>query len=265
MQYKTGIVLSGGGARGIAHIGVLKGLRELGVEVDCVSGTSSGAIVGAFYAAGYSAEETLEFFRTESPFRLANFALGKPGFIDTEKVLESFYRYFPRDSFEALERRLFLTATDIAEGRLEIFTSGPLVKPILASSSLPLVFTPTQIGDRWFCDGGIINNFPVEPLASLCDVILGVYVSPLLAIDASELKSSLDVTQRAFEVGMHSVSRPKFHRCDVLICPPELGQYRIFETKDLDEICDIGYRAVLSRADEIQEVSRAAGGEPTSR
>ena len=141
MEYGLGMVLSGGGSRGLAHVGVLKALGEEGIEPDCLSATSAGAIVAALYAAGYSPEEMLEFFKVKSPFKLSKFALGKPGFIDTEKVVADFLEYFPDNSFEALPKRLYLAATDIVNARLEIFTSGSV---LLAMSFERAVIAPRR-------------------------------------------------------------------------------------------------------------------------
>jgi NTE family protein len=251
MEYRLGMVLSGGGSRGLAHIGVLKALREEGVEPDCLSATSAGAIVAALYAAGYSPDEMLAFFETKHPYRVSKLALRKPGIFDTEKVVADFLEYFPEDSFEALGKKLFLTATDLVGARLEIFASGRLVRVLLASSSAPLIFTPTEIDGRWYSDGGIIDNFPVDPLLGLCDSILGVYASPLRPVDRADLKSSLAVSMRALEVGMYYNSRRKFHQCDLLICPGELSGYGNFDTRYYAEILDIGYRAARERMHEI--------------
>ena len=148
MQYGLGMVLSGGGSRGLAHMGVLKALAEEGIQPDCIAATSAGAIVAALYAAGYPPAEVLHFFETLHPYRISKLALHKPGIFDTEKVVADFRDYFPEDSFEALDKQLFLTATDLVGARLEIFNSGPLIRVILASSSAPMVFTPTEIDGR---------------------------------------------------------------------------------------------------------------------
>ncbi|MDX1502347.1 MAG: patatin-like phospholipase family protein [Thermoanaerobaculia bacterium] len=254
MEYRLGIVLSGGGARAAGHIGVLKALAEEGIEPDCFSGTSGGAIVGALAAAGYSPEEMLEFFETRSPFRLSKLALRKPGFIDTEKVQRDFREFFPDDSFEALDRKLFVAATDIENARLEIFSTGPLIPAVVASASVPAVFTPTPVGDRLFSDGGIVDNLPVEPLIGLCDHIVGVYANPVRTVDRKHLKSSFAVSLRAFEVASYNASRRKFHLCDLLLCPEEIGHFGTFSTKHLGEILDVGYRAARKRMPEIRSL-----------
>jgi NTE family protein len=257
-QPTLGLALSGGGARGIAHIGVVHALRERGLAPALIAGSSSGAIVGALAAGGHTTETMLEFFETRSPFRLQMLTMRKAGFIDTAKVVASFREYFPEDSFEALETRLFLTATDIANARPTIFESGPLISAILASCSMPMVFTPTEIDGRWYVDGGVINNFPVEPLRGRCDVLLGHYASPLRRVQTTDLDGVLAVSERALEVGMYFSSKMKFYECDVILCPPELSRFGLFDMKHHWEIFSIGYEATMARIDEIERAMRAS-------
>ena len=253
MGYRLGVVCSGGGARAIAQAGVLHALEEHGIRADCLAGTSAGAIVAALYSAGYDGQRMLEFFETRNPFRLSKLSFGKPGFIDTAKIRADFLEYFPEDSFESLGRRLFVAATDIVNARLVIFESGPLISPLLASSAVPIVFTPTEIDGRLFADGGIINNFPVEPLSGLCDVLVGVYVSPLRASRPADLSSVRAVSQRALEVARFTNSRPKFHLCDVMMCPKALGRYPVFDTQHTQQIFEVGYREAIAQIPAIED------------
>lgn len=257
MEYKLGVVCAGGGARAIAHIGILHALRERGIEAQALSGTSAGAVVAALYAAGHSTEKMLELFETRSPFRFSKLSFSKPGLIDTVKVREELAQYFPEDSFESLQRRLFITATDLVNAKLAIFESGSLISALLASSSVPVVFTPTEIDGRLFADGGLVNNFPVEPLIGLCDVILGVYVSPLKAVQPDDLDSTLAVSQRALEISRYYNSKPKFHQCDVLLCPQDLGEYLAFDTRHVQEIFEIGYREATENMEAVEAAMAA--------
>ena len=243
----VGIVLSGGGARGMAHIGVFRALMEHGISPELVAGASAGATVGALYAAGYPPKAMLEFFRATDPYRFTSVAFGKPGIWDPEKVIPEFRRYFPRDDFSALKRRLSFVATDLLRGEARIFDSGPLVRPLIASSCVPMIFSPMAIDGRLYGDGGIVDNFPVNLLEGRCEVIIGVHVSPLREIPASELGTSVAVLERALDVGMFNKSRADFGRCDVLILPAELTGYSMFDSKRIDEIEAAGYREAMRR------------------
>lgn len=256
MKYRLGLVLSGGGLRGAAHVGVIEALAEEGIVPDAVSGTSSGALVGALWAAGRSSEEMLDFFASRSPFRLSKLALGKPGLFDTEKVVPDFAEEFPDDRFEALERPLYVAATDLVRARLEIFASGELIRPLIASSSVPLIFTPTAVAGRLYVDGGLMNNLPLEPLEGQCDFLVGVYASPIRRLGAEDLGGTVAVSLRAFEVAMHATSKDKFPRLQVLISPPELADFPTFGTRPDRRIYEIGLEAGRRRAVEISKALR---------
>ena len=247
-------MLSGGGSHGLAHAGVLRALAENGVEPDCIAGTSAGALVGALYASGRDSTETLRFFDDANPFRLSRLALNKPGVIDSEKIVGSFHQWFPEDSFEALRKPLFVTGTDLVSGRLEIWSSGALVRPLLASSAVPFVISPTRVDGRLFIDGGIINNFPVEPLFGLCDTILGIYATPLSTPVENDLGSTFAVTQRALEIGMYHASKRKFHHAAMVLSPAGLSRFATFDSRRHAEIVEIGYRAALDQIEAIRAI-----------
>jgi NTE family protein len=257
---ELGIVLSGGGTHGIAHIGVLRALGENGIAPRRIAGTSAGAVAGALYAAGYPPDAMLEFFIRKNPFRLSKVSISKPGIIDTDKVVADFEEYFPDDSFGALEKELRVVATELTRGEAVVFDSGPLIRALLASASMPLMFTPMTIGDGVYADGGIINNFPVELLEGRCGVLLGVHAGPIQAIDPSELGSTLAVLKRALDVGMFRASEAKFGRCDVVVVPPGLLEYGSLDTRHMKEIERAGYDAASSRMPEIVSAIDAAGG-----
>ena len=244
--------------RGVAHVGVLQALADHGIRPECIAGTSAGALVGALYGAGHTAAEMITFFEQTNPRRLSRLTLRKSGLVDIDKYRRLFEDYFPDDSFKALNIRLFVTATDMVAARLEIFTDGPLIPALLASAAVPVVFTPLRFNGRLYSDGGVLNNFPIEPLQVLCDAIIGVYASPLHSPEQTELESTLAVSQRAFEVAMYLSSRLKFRACDMLLSPPELADFGIF-TKKTRELYEIGYRATVERLAAIVERLEAKG------
>jgi len=242
---KIGLTLSGGGVRGAAHIGVLKALEEYHILPTHVSGTSAGAIVGSLYAGGVHWSEILNFFKTTSLFTTKRFAFNKPGFLDTEKFYDDLKTFFPRDNFDVLERSLFITATDVVEGTSKIFSKGQLIKPVIASASFPGVFTPTEINGSYYIDGGILNNFPVEPLIKRCDKIIGVCVNQMNPIKINDLKYSYNVADRALKIRSASDSILKFPLCDVVVAPKEVGGYGIFGMNNTKAIFELGYTATI--------------------
>ncbi|EDM45166.1 hypothetical protein SCB49_03559 [unidentified eubacterium SCB49] len=247
---KIGLVLSGGGARGAAHIGAIKALEEFGVTPTHVSGTSAGAIVGALYAAGVSWSEILNFFKTISIFQTTRYARRKPGFIHSDKFYDDLKVFFPEDNFNVLNKSLFITAANVIEGSLKIFNKGQLIKPIIASASFPGVFTPTEINGKYYIDGGTINNFPVEPLIDECDKIIGVFVNPLKKISMKDLKHSYSVVERAYKIKVASESMLKFSNCNLLISPEELINYGTFDMSNIEAIFNLGYITTLKTLEE---------------
>ncbi|NRD24186.1 patatin-like phospholipase family protein [Winogradskyella litoriviva] len=236
-----GLVLSGGGARGAAHIGVIKALEEEGIFPTHISGSSAGAIVGGLYAAGVSWSEILRFFKTITIFSAYRYARNKPGFINSVNFYDDLKAFFPRDNFDALEKPLFVTAANIVEGTSKIFSEGELIKPIIASASFPGVFTPTEINGDYYVDGGTLNNFPTEPLISICDKIIGVNVSPLKKVAIKDLKHTYSIVERAYKIKLAAESINKFKDCDIVVNPQELVKFSTFNMNNIDTIFNLGY------------------------
>ncbi|MDO6492274.1 MAG: patatin-like phospholipase family protein [Cellulophaga sp.] len=238
-----GLVLSGGGIRGVAHIGAIKALEENNIFPTHISGTSAGAIVGSLYASGASWEHILHFFKTIPLFNRHNYARSKPGFLDTEKYYENFKGFFPEDDFSALKKPLYVTGTNIIEGTLKVFDKGPVIRPVLASASFPGMFTPIKIDGSYYVDGGVLNNFPIEPLQKDCDKIIGVYVNPLKKIKIEDLKHSYTVVERAYKLKSASESMLKFNLCDMIVLPEGLSDFGTFDMGSIDTIFELGYSA----------------------
>lgn len=239
----TGLVLSGGGIRGVAHIGAIKALEEYGIYPSHIAGTSAGAVVGALYANGTSWEEMLGFFKEVELFSFSKYARNKPGFIDTEKFFGLFKTYLPEDRFEDLQKPLYVTATDLLRGKLRVFNKGELIRPILASAAVPGVFAPVIIENGYYVDGGVLNNFPVDIISPLCDQIIGVYVNSVDQIGMEDLKYSYSVLERAYEIQMSRDFLDKFEDCDVLVLPDHMHQFNTFSLKNVDSIFELGYKA----------------------
>jgi len=252
-----GLALSGGGMKGIAHIGAIKALEESNIHPTHISGSSMGAMVGAFYAAGYAPEEIVAFFKEVPLFYPTRYAFGKPGIIDPANFYQDFKKYFLEDNFKALHKKLFISAVDMLSGSLKVFEEGELIRPFLASSAFPGLCSPVAINGILYADGGILDNFPIAPLAK-CDQIIGVYVSPISDIKAESLKYGVDVLERAIRINFSNASAQKFSQCDLLIYPP-LSKFGMFDKNHIDEIFNIGYETTKNKLKNVDKYLQLVG------
>ncbi|OGS74289.1 MAG: hypothetical protein A3F91_04380 [Flavobacteria bacterium RIFCSPLOWO2_12_FULL_35_11] len=249
-----GLALSGGGMKGIAHIGVIKALEENNIHPTHISGSSMGAMVGAFYAAGYPPKEILAFFKAVPLFYPTRYAFGKPGIIDPANFYQDFKKYFPEDNFKALQKKLFVTTVDMLTGNLKVFDKGELIRPILASSAFPGICSPVAINDGLYADGGILDNFPIAPLKLNCKQIIGIYVSPISDIKADSLKYAVDLLERAIRINFSNASSQKFSHCNLLLYPP-LAKFGMFDKNHIDEIFNIGYDTAQNKIKQLKKSS----------
>lgn len=244
MAFKTkvGLALSGGGMRGMAHIGVVQALRDFDIQVDIVSGTSIGAIVGAMYAKGYSSDQMLDFFRTISIFSFRNYAFRKPGLLDPERFRGILLELFPDDSFKSLEKELYVSVTNLHKGRNRLIESGSLVTALICSAAIPGVFAPIQVGNDLYTDGGLTNNYPIEPLESRCQFIIGSYVNPLKQLQRGDtFKNTMALFDRAMVISTFRMELPSFHLADVFVMPDKLDRLPTLSLKHIDKTYQIGY------------------------
>jgi NTE family protein len=240
-EINIGLVLSGGGMRGVAHIGAIKALEEHSIYPTHVAGASAGAIVGALYAYGYTSDEMLQFFKTIQLLDYRKYALNKPGFIDAGKYYSVFKKKFPEDSFSSLKKKLFITATNITDGKLKIFSEGELIKPLLASSAFPGLFSPIQINETLYVDGGVLNNFPVDLIKADCNTIIGVYLNLFETFSNTNLKHFHNIIERAISIRIANSDEEKFTDCDIIVAPKNLTHYGLFDKKNIDTMYKIGY------------------------
>ncbi|OEK04790.1 patatin-like phospholipase family protein [Roseivirga misakiensis] len=238
---KVGIALSGGGARGIAHLGVLKALEELGITVDYIAGTSAGSIVGAFYANGFAPAEIMKIVSKTNLFQIVWPAFSWKGIFSMSRSEDVFRRHFKKDDFSATKIPLKIVATNLNTGRPQVFESGELVKPMMASCCIPFVFDPIKIDGDLYVDGGIVNNLPVESIRSACDVVIGVNASPVLKEE--KLGGTKKMIERISMVSLSANVAKSASMCDLLIEPKGLRAFGTFDIKMGQEIFDLGYEA----------------------
>ena len=252
--FELGVALSGGGAHGFAHAGVLKAMEEVGIRANVVAGTSAGAIAGAMYAAGVTPEQMVEVFGSIRFFQIPKLHLfGRDNGVDSAQDRHDSYirlkiqdlekivaRALPVSRFEELQIPLVVNATDIARGSNVYFSTGDLVRPIVASSAIPMFFKSVTINNVEYVDGGVIQNLPVSALRQACKYVIAVDVNPME--DFSNQSKMLEREwERVFRLMIRANTLKDKEQSDLFIQPTQLVHYSIFDTKHGEEMFWIGY------------------------
>lgn len=163
-NFDTGLILSGGAARGFNHARVIKALEEKSIFPDIISGVSAGSIVGSFYCDGFEPEEIFEVFKDNKIFEFVKLTLRKQGLLNINGLRKILKKNLRAERIEDIKKPLIIAATNIEEATTTYFTKGNLVDLVVASSSIPVLFSPAKIEGVTYVDGGVTNNFPLEPL-----------------------------------------------------------------------------------------------------
>lgn len=238
-KHKTGLVLSGGGARGIAHLGVLQYLHENNIRPSIISGVSAGSLAAAFYADGYAPTEILEFFSSKKLYHLMRLTLPKSGFLKVNGLKDILSENLKAKNIEDLEIPIVIAATNFNTGKIEYFTKGNLMNALLASSAIPILFEVQKINGSLYFDGGVMDNLPIKPILGKCRNYIAVHVNPLGKLEKAS--SPIQVAERAFHLAIAAELENKKQLVDTFIEPPELSDFGMLDVKKAKEIYDIGY------------------------
>lgn len=239
MKYKIGLVLSGGGARGFAHLGVIKALKEKGIEPDIISGVSAGAIAGVLIADGFSADQAFKIMKEENLFGYYKVRMPRQGFLSLEKLKTKLNKHLSVKKLEDLAKPLFVAITNLYAGEIEYHNQGNIPQLILASASIPVIFNPIKINSKLYVDGGIFDNLPVKPLLGKCKKIIGVNIDPVPQM--KKIDNLLQIAKRTFHLSIKSTINKSLEHCDLLIEPPELSEFDILDASKAKKMFDIGY------------------------
>jgi NTE family protein len=260
----VGLVLGGGGARGLAHIGVLRALEEHDHRPAAIAACSIGGIIGALIAAGHGWRHVLDLAST---FPGVYFGIGGKGGLLSTKGMEKALRDELPARFEDLEVPMKVTAVDVQAGKLAVLEEGPLLPALRASSALPGILSPTKLGDRYLVDGGLLNNLPV-------DLVRGMTDAPVIAVDVSvppDVPLALDEADTWWRTLAHRLqegqpfltlelflkgfiipqaalteARLRDHPPDLLIRPDLSRKIRMQDFHRRDEAVEAGYRAAAA-------------------
>ncbi|WP_124727641.1 patatin-like phospholipase family protein [Staphylospora marina] len=222
MRPKIGVALSSGGARGFAHLGVLRVLREEGIPIDAVSGSSMGALVAVLLAGGLDLDWCCRLASHLPRKTWLDFQMPGRGFIAGRRVLELLRMLTRGKRLEDLELPVAVVATDLVRGEPVIFTEGPAAEAVRASISIPGVFEPVDAGDRLLVDGGVTQRVPVDVLREMgMDLVIAVDVMP--AGDDRRVETMLDVILRSLEVMERERARLRATVADFVFRPDVSG------------------------------------------
>jgi NTE family protein len=256
-MHKVGISLSGGGTRGVVHIGVLKALEEHGIFPSIIAGTSAGSIVGAMYAHGYSPAEILSIASERSLLWMFSLRLPTKGFVRHTFLRKMLQRYIPANTFEDLKKPLYIAIANLNSGKAEIVHTGALHDVIIASASIPVLYEPIRIGSCWYADGGLLMNLPVSPIRPLAQYIIAVNLIPRKELVNEEVNTLAGIASRSFNLAAINTIQPELRYCDAIIEPESIYHYSRFNFTNIKEMHEIGYEEALSMIPKIKEDLRA--------
>ncbi|MBT7902627.1 Patatin [Candidatus Woesearchaeota archaeon] len=230
---KIGLVLGGGGARGLAHVGFLKQLEKAQIPISAISGCSMGSIIGTFYAAGKSATDIEKFILDTRTYDLMDISPTIKGFSKAEKIQKKIEEFIGITKFSELKIPLTINATDFSTGTEKVFSEGSLIKAIRASISFPVLFQPVKIGSKFYSDGGIINNLPFAHLPKSINKIILVDVSPPEKInnEKTNMVQLLETSVRLMQNQINKLNLEKIKKEKYILIKPNVGKYHVIEPK----------------------------------
>ena len=250
-KYKVGLALSGGGARGFAHLGAMMAFSDNGIVFDCVAGTSVGSLFGAAYALGLDLAQVKEFCYTVKDKDLITkwLKVGSPSH-NIERLAD---RLFGGATFDDTNLPFACVAVDLTSGCEVVLTSGTLAKACSASCAVPLVFTPVEMDDMVLVDGGVANNIPADVCRQLgAEIVISVDLNHTRS-EGTTSNKTIDRMGAVWRVMSSATAYKGFHNSDLVITP-ELRIFKSTTIADVDRMINEGYRATVAQMDEIKQL-----------
>jgi NTE family protein len=254
---QLGITLSGGAARGYAHIGVLRAFEEAGIEIDYISGASMGSIIGAMYAYGYSPKEMIAIIEKEKLYKISKIfnlhLFNRKGISNHKKIKKILNNTLPVNNFDSLKRFFALSMTNFIDLETEYAFSGDQLKEkITASAAIPSVFEPVVIDGIIYIDGGMMNNLPIEPIKDKCQKIIMIDVT---AVSKQMLTSGkIKIGYRAGLAMMKQMNAARIAQADYYVGLEKLERYNPFDFRKYKAIIQIGYEGMKQYLEEHPEL-----------
>ncbi len=252
---KIGLVLSGGGVRGAAHIGVIYNLQWLGIPLHIVSGTSIGAVIGAVYCAGISFDKLKNLIESLSFFKIFNPVFPAYGFSGFKKIRELFNRVgIPRD-FKDLKIPLIVATTNLTERKTEYFDNGDLWEVLCASIAMPGFFYPMKFGNKIYVDGGISMNLPVSVIKADDIFVIAVDVN-LYGRKFPELENIYQIVYESLTFMVAKNTIEERAKADFIIDVPLEG-VGFLDFGKIRDVIAIGYKRTYDKILELRKLLEA--------
>jgi len=254
---KIGLVLSGGGTNGFAHIGALKVLDSLNIKFRAIAGCSIGSIIGACYAAGKTPLDIEEFVTKRKLHHFLNFSISRLGISKTDKLKKSLEKFMSVKSFEELKIPLFINATNLSTGKEVVFSSGELFRAIRASIAVPGIFAPLIIHEDYYVDGGVLDNAPFSILPKKIKKYVIINVDPYEPLKKGKPPSLSKLLETSGRAAMEELIRLRLKtiakRNYVLIEPPVPGYKLLPGKEECEKIIMAGESATIKKIFEIRK------------
>ena len=213
---------------------------EHDIKPDIISGVSAGALAGVFYADGNEPHQVIEYFSGHKFQDLTKLVIPKKGLFDLCEFIDFLHTNLKAKNLEELQIPLIITATDLDHGRMVHFHRGSIAERVAASCCMPVMFAPVNIDGTNYVDGGLMMNLPVSTLRRICDKVVAVNVSPIMAQDYK--MNIVSIAMRSFHFMFRANTFPEREKCDLLIEPYNLYGYSNTELEKAEEIFEQGYK-----------------------
>jgi NTE family protein len=247
-----GVALGGGFARGIAHIGVLKVLEEEGIAIECIAGTSVGALIGAAYCSGLSVDELIEVAYKVRFTSFARWTLSRFGFATNDRMVAFLTRLLKVKTFEELRIPLGVTATEFSTGEGELFQTGSLIGPVRASCAYPGMFLPVDVDGRWFVDGMLSHPVPTIPVRQMgAERVLAVHLKGQWCSQSAP-RHLFDVIGQSFAIAQDRMS-DRWRQGADLVIEPDVAGFGYDDFKRAGELLKVGEVAMRRAMPEVRK------------
>jgi NTE family protein len=251
---KVGLALSGGAARGFAHLGVVKVLQENNIPIDFIAGTSAGSLVGGGIAAGMSVEELLNISKDLSWFKIGKLSLSMFGLQNNEPLAAFVRKNYPIKNIEDLKIPFASVAADLDTGEVVIFDKGELAFAVRASCNIPVIYTPIQHGEQRLVDGGIAEIVPCETVRKMgADIVIAVDVNASVPRIIEKPNNAISVMLQTAFLAVRGLTKPNLLHADLVI-QPNLHEYRVDQIGKAKEMMERGEDAANAMLDEIKQL-----------